>query len=72
MADCKYLKGCPFFNDRMPDDSGLGAMYKRKYCQGDNSDCARYRVVTTLGPPSVPIDLYPNMVDRADAIIAGN
>jgi hypothetical protein len=37
MADCELLAGCLFFNDKMKDDEGLGAMYKKKYCLGDNS-----------------------------------
>jgi hypothetical protein len=71
MADCECLAGCPFFNDKMPDDSGLGFMYKKKYCRGDNSQCARYMVFKKLGKPAVPPNLYPNMIDRANQILSG-
>jgi hypothetical protein len=71
MADCECLAGCLFFNDKMPDDSGMGAIFKRKYCQGNNSDCARYMVFKKLGKSAVPNNLYPNMHDRAEKIIAG-
>ena len=70
MSDCECLKGCPFFNDNMKDNDGLGAMYKQKYCRGNNEECARYQVFKALGKPSVPADLYPNMNRRAQAILA--
>ena len=70
MADCKLLEGCLFFNDKMPAESGLGAIYKKKYCQGDNSNCARYMVASKLGREKVPTNLYPNMVDKANALIS--
>ncbi len=70
MAECELLGGCLFFNNKMPDTSGLGAIYKKKYCLGDNSECARYIVAKKLGRDKVPTDLYPNMKDRANEIIA--
>ncbi len=70
MSDCKCLPGCPFFNDKMPDTSGLGEIYKKKYCKGDNSKCARFLIFTKLGKPAVPPNLYPNMIDEAQKIIA--
>jgi hypothetical protein len=72
MSDCECLVGCPFFNDKMKDTDGLGAMYKKKYCRGDYSKCARYMVFKILGKPSVPIDLFPNMNERAKKILAAH
>jgi len=72
MADCQCLTGCPFFNDKMPDTSGLGAIYKKKYCQGDPAKCARYMVFTKLGKSAVPTDMYPNMIDSARQILANH
>ncbi|WDP88477.1 MAG: hypothetical protein HUN04_01455 [Desulfobacter sp.] len=71
MADCELLKGCPFFNDKMKDTEGLGAIYKKKYCLGDNQHCARYIVFKKLGRPSVPANLFPNQIDQAKEIISG-
>jgi hypothetical protein len=71
MADCDCLGGCPFFNDKMPMGTGLGKMFKRNYCQGDNTQCARFIVKQKLGKPGVPPNLYPNQVDRAKAILTG-
>jgi len=70
MAQCECLQGCPFFNDKMKDTEGLGALYKEKYCLGNNADCARYMVFQKLGKPAVPHNLYPNMYDRAKEILA--
>lgn len=71
MADCECLNGCPFFNDRMKAMEGLGAIFKKNYCLGDSSQCARHIVFKQLGKANVPGDLYPNMIDRANAILAG-
>ena len=65
MAMCEKFEKCPFYNDKMPCDTGLGAMYKQKYCEGDKNKCARYIVSTTCGPQFVDNNLYPNMQDKA-------
>ena len=70
MSDCECLKGCIFFNDKMKDVGALGSMYKKRYCLGDNSQCARYMIFKKLGKPAVPTDLYPNQQDRAKQLIA--
>ncbi|NQT26263.1 hypothetical protein HQ585_12975 [candidate division KSB1 bacterium] len=70
MADCELLSGCLFFNDKMPMETGLGALFKKNYCQGDNSKCARYIVAKKLGRDKVPTNLYPNMFDEAEKLIA--
>ncbi len=66
---CERLSGCPFYNEKMPIDKGLGAVYRKKYCEMDNSACARYLVAVAVGPQAVPLDLFPNMTSRADQII---
>jgi hypothetical protein len=71
MDACECLNGCPFFNDKMRDMGGMAALFKSRYCLGDYSKCARHAVFERLGKPAVPPDLYPNMHDRARAIIAG-
>lgn len=69
---CPKLAGCPFYQEKMPLESGLGALYRKGYCETDNSKCARHIVATSLGPQYVPADLYPNMNKRAEQIIAEN
>lgn len=71
MPNCECLPGCPFFNDKMPDNDGLGSIFKKKYCLGDNSLCARYVIAQKLGKSAVPPKLYPNQMDQAKAILAG-
>lgn len=48
---------------------GMAGIYKRRYCRGSNSGCARWLVHSMLGPAAVPADLFPNEWDRADAYI---
>ena len=69
MKDCELLKGCLFFTDKMPMENGLGALYKKKFCLGDYTNCARYMVAKAIGRENVPTDLYPNMYFRAKEII---
>ena len=70
MADCDCLAGCPFFNGRMADMAGTTALFKTRYCQGDYMKCARHVVKEALGKPAVPADLYPNMHERAQQLLA--
>jgi hypothetical protein len=72
MADCEVLKGCIFFNDKMTEYPTAAEFLKNKYCRGDNSQCARWMVLKALGRERVPKDLFPNGVDRAQALIAGH
>ncbi len=67
---CELLKTCPFYTDKMDIESGLGKLYKNRYCLGDKTECARYMVYKALGRDAVPVDLYPNMHDRANKIIS--
>lgn len=69
MADCPSLPKCPFFNDRMTNRPAMAAMMKKNYCQTDNSQCARWKVSQAKGGASVPVDMYPNELDRAMAIL---
>ncbi len=70
MSECKRLGACPFFNDKMADKPGMTQLYKKNYCMKDFSQCARYMVAEAIGSEKVPIDLYPNMVQRVSDIIA--
>lgn len=70
MTECECIPGCPFFNDKMAKMPAMAHVYKTNYCQSDFDSCARHRVLTALGKPAVPSDLYPNQEDRALEIIA--
>jgi hypothetical protein len=60
MAECESLPGCGFCRGQIPVDIGFGAMYKKKYCLGDNMKCARHMVFKKFGKGTVPSNLYPN------------
>ena len=70
MATCEKLSKCPFYQGSMDINSGLGAMYKQKYCEGDKTLCARYTIATQLGPEYVTNSIYPNMNDLANQMLA--
>ena len=70
MATCEKLEKCPFYQGKMDINSGLGSMYRKKYCEGDKTICARYMVATQAGPEHVTNNLYPNMIDAANKILA--
>lgn len=67
--ECENFAGCPFFNDKMDIESGMGKIYKQKYCLGDKTLCARYMVSSQLGKAAVPSNLYPNMIEKAKEIL---
>ena len=53
MATCEKLPKCLFYQSQMSMESGLGSIYKKKYCEGNKLLCARYMIATTLGPDYV-------------------
>ena len=69
---CEKLEKCPFYQGKMSMETGIGSMYKRRYCEGDKTKCARYIVSTQLGPEFVTNSLYPNMNDVANKLLAEN
>jgi hypothetical protein len=69
MADCTLLAKCIFFNDKMASMPTTSHLLKKKYCQGDNSTCARFMVFSALGREQVPPTLYPNDGAQAHKIL---
>ena len=70
MATFEKLSKCPFYQGKMNINSGLGSMYKKKYCEGDKTTCACYIIATQLGPEFVTNILFPNMNDLANKMLA--
>ena len=70
MADCELLEGCVFFNDKMANMPATAELYKDQYCRENNLECARFMVFKALGKEKVPLDLFPNMKEKAQEIIA--
>jgi hypothetical protein len=71
MADCECLPGCLFFNNKMSDMPVTAERLKNHYCKGDNTECARHMIAVTKGKAAVPIDMFPQNIDRAKAMLAG-
>lgn len=69
---CEKLAKCPFYQGKMDINKGVGAMYRKNYCEGDKTKCARYIVATQLGPEYVTNNLYPNMTDAVNKLLAAN
>ena len=72
MADCELLPTCLFFSDKIPGMPATASILKKKYCQGDNTECARHIVFKALGRGHVPRELFPGMIDKAKDIILLN
>lgn len=72
MADCEFIENCPFFHDKLGNKPDQIEEMKQKYCKTNNLNCARYMVVTSLGPDKMLPDLYPHEKDRAYLHIAEN
>ena len=68
---CECINQCPFFNDRMANMPAMAEIYKKRYCEGDFQECARYMVFKALGKPAVPSDLFPNQKEKALKILEG-
>ena len=69
LMKCDRLDSCPFFNDKMTMEQGIGSIFKKKYCLGNYVLCARYKIQSELGIAFVPDNLYPGMHDIAEQII---
>ncbi|GAB6062971.1 hypothetical protein [Deferrisoma palaeochoriense] len=69
MTKCECLPRCPFFNDKMANMPRMAETYKKRYCLGDNSQCARYMVFKAWGRERVPPDLFPNQRERARQLL---
>ncbi|MCK5039121.1 MAG: hypothetical protein KAS16_08490 [Thermoplasmata archaeon] len=72
MSICDVAQNCPFFMAELATRPGIAEMYKKIYCKGDYETCARYMVIKALGLDKTPDDLYPNMLSRAEEIVAKN
>ena len=70
MAQCTFMADCPFFTGRMATMPRVAEIYIRRYCNGDNSQCAIYIVYMVLGRGKIPEDLFPSQKERALRIIS--
>ena len=69
MEECELIGKCPFFANRMSALPTVAKMMKKRYCEGDKGDCARYRLAESIGKNCVPANLFPHQMDIANDII---
>ncbi len=69
MAECTYLEKCVFFNSKVEDMPAVSGFLKMRYCRDQYDNCARYILRQAEGPEAVPVDMYPNEIKRAQALI---
>ena len=68
MPSCPKIEKCPFFHDRMASKPSTAELYKRSYCQGDNTSCARWVASKELA--QVPLTLFPNQLEKVKELVA--
>ena len=66
---CEKFTSCKLFNEKVPADKGIGAVYKKRYCDESKHTCARYIISVSVGDKYITDGLLPNMKDKADRII---
>jgi hypothetical protein len=69
MAECVYLEKCVFFNSKVVDMPAVSGFLKMRYCRDQYDTCARYILRQAEGPEAVPVDMYPNEIKRAQALM---
>jgi hypothetical protein len=69
VKDCEHMDACDFFKDNIKNAPRDAPIMRVRYCMGDRTGCARYRVYQALGKGHAPHDLFPDQTDRAMALI---
>ncbi len=73
MTQCKYFEDCPAnCNSDIGKPMGIIEDYRRTYCKGEPSKCARRKLIEEVDKESLPYDLYPYQHERAEQIINNN
>lgn len=85
MDKCPYIYRCPFKDSLLAQNTDLIKEYlntpgvltteqfsqahMRRYCRGDYTECARFKVVDSLGVDNLPKNLLPHEIERAEKIL---
>jgi len=69
MNECKNLKNCPFFNDKMVKMPATAKLFKARYCNSNFNECARFVMANLVEGNEVPLDLFPNQHERVNKLI---
>jgi len=70
MKICENIEQCIFFNNRMSNMPTMAEIYKKQFCKGEFSECARYILLNEFTSEDVPGDLFPIQKERAEKIKA--
>ena len=69
MAKCEYLEKCLFFFDTMEAMPNMAKVIKDKYCQNNNSRCARFIIFSKSTKDPVPTNLFPHQHAKVKSIL---
>jgi len=64
MEYCERLSSCPFYNEKLKDLPAMAEGFKKMYCFNIKPNCARYILLKALGPEKVPVELFPNEIEK--------
>lgn len=56
-------------NCPIPGNRGVNAIFKKRYCDDNWAQCARYRLISHKQIVRIPTWLLPNMIDEAQALL---
>jgi len=66
---CRFAAFCTFINETTLKNPSQAAKYKISYCNSNSANCARYLISRALGRQSLPDDLLPEEMNRAERIV---
>lgn len=66
---CEYFEKCNLFESGVGNLPSTSKAFQEKFCNLNNTICARYMVFVKLGKECVPEDLFPNERGRALKLI---
>lgn len=69
MKTCPLFKDCIFIKEKLLNNENLYQIYKSRYCDDNNWQCARFQLAKAIGLHKVPVKLYPNMHQRAEKLV---
>ena len=61
---CEHMDKCA-----TPCDPGVGAIYRRRYCECDREACARYRLGRVWPIEDIPAWIRPTMMVHAEVFL---
>lgn len=60
MNHCELRNSCFFFNDQVMAVPQTRGYMRDQYCNGNYTQCARYKIARKCGTSEVPTYIYPD------------